>query len=261
MNPSVRSGWPRPAAARGTALAILMAAAAAAGAGQVRPVALPLAPHVDPTAFGINGTTVTVISAWSFTAGNFNNIGSDYPRVSGSLGRFNGNFNTDFHYYATLDVPAGAVIDFVGINSTTDTDAIMGIALWRRDNTGAGTMLTGFSIPAHGWGTDFAGPLNILVDTHQDREYLLDVEQAAAAGPEFWAWVEVHWHRTVSPAPASPTFGDVPMNDIGFQYIEALAASGITGGCGGGNYCPDASLTRRQMAIFLAKALGLHWPN
>jgi hypothetical protein len=35
-------------------------------------------------------------------------------------------------------------------------------------------------------------------------------------------------------------------------------ASGITAGCGGGNYCPDAP-TRRQMAIFLAKALGLHW--
>jgi hypothetical protein len=31
----------------------------------------------------------------------------------------------------------------------------------------------------------------------------------------------------------------VPANDFGFQFIEALAATGITGGCGGGNYCPD----------------------
>ncbi len=48
--------------------------------------------------------------------------------------------------------------------------------------------------------------------------------------------------------------------DFGFQYVEALVASGITGGCGSGSYCPDNPVTRRQMAIFLAKALGLHWP-
>ncbi len=45
-----------------------------------------------------------------------------------------------------------------------------------------------------------------------------------------------------------------------FQFIEALYASGITAGCGGGNYCPDSPLTRGQMAVFLAKALGLQWP-
>jgi hypothetical protein len=73
--------------------------------------------------------------------------------------------------------------------------------------------------------------------------------------------VRVIWHRQVSPAPATATFNDVPASDTGFQYIEALVASGITAGCGGGNYCPDATLTRRQMAVFLSKALGLHWPN
>ncbi|MGH9380129.1 MAG: hypothetical protein ACRD2Z_05905 [Thermoanaerobaculia bacterium] len=31
-------------------------------------------------------------------------------------------------------------------------------------------------------------------------------------------------------------------------------------GCCGGNYCPNALVTRGQMAAFLAKALGLHWP-
>jgi hypothetical protein len=49
------------------------------------------------------------------------------------------------------------------------------------------------------------------------------------------------------------------LSDFGFQYIEALAASGITGGCGGGNFCPDSPVTRRQMAIFVAKALGLSY--
>jgi S-layer family protein len=73
--------------------------------------------------------------------------------------------------------------------------------------------------------------------------------------------VRIRWKRQVSPAPGSATFNDVPTNHLFFQFVEALAASGITGGCGSGNYCPDAPLTRGQMAVFLAKALGLHWNN
>jgi hypothetical protein len=65
----------------------------------------------------------------------------------------------------------------------------------------------------------------------------------------------------VSPAPAVATFADVPTTHPFFQFIEALVASGITAGCGGGNFCPDTPLTRGQMAVFLAAALGLHFPN
>ena len=39
--------------------------------------------------------------------------------------------------------------------------------------------------------------------------------------------------------------------------IEAIAAAGITNGCGGGSYCPEASVTRAQMASFLVRALEL----
>ncbi len=68
------------------------------------------------------------------------------------------------------------------------------------------------------------------------------------------------FRRQISPAPAVATFFDVPVNHAFFQFIEALADSGITAGCGDGIYCPDSPLTRGQMAVFLAKALGLHWP-
>jgi hypothetical protein len=63
----------------------------------------------------------------------------------------------------------------------------------------------------------------------------------------------------VSPAPATATFLDVPTNHPFFQFIEALHASGITGGCQSAPplYCPDNPVTRGQMAVFLAKALGL----
>ncbi len=62
-------------------------------------------------------------------------------------------------------------------------------------------------------------------------------------------------------APASPTFTDVPTGYWAFQHIEALAASGITAGCGSGNYCPEQYVKRSEMAVFMSKALGLHWPN
>ncbi len=92
---------------------------------------------------------------------------------------------------------------------------------------------------SHAFGVDFDGPTGA----------------GLAAGA-----ISVLWARQVSPAPASATFGDVPVGAFGFQHVEALAASGITAGCGGGNFCPNAPLTRVQMAVFLAKALGLHFP-
>jgi hypothetical protein len=68
--------------------------------------------------------------------------------------------------------------------------------------------------------------------------------------------VRIRWKRQVSPPPGTATFNDVPTGHIFFQFVEALAACGITAGCGSGNYCPDAPLTRGQMAVFLSKALG-----
>ncbi len=58
------------------------------------------------------------------------------------------------------------------------------------------------------------------------------------------------------PPPATGTvFLDVPQGSFAADWIEELASLGVTGGCGGGNYCPDASVTRAQMAVFLLKTL------
>ena len=48
-------------------------------------------------------------------------------------------------------------------------------------------------------------------------------------------------------------FADVPCPSTFAPWIEALAAEGITGGCGGGNYCPTDPVRRDQMAVFLLK--------
>jgi hypothetical protein len=46
----------------------------------------------------------------------------------------------------------------------------------------------------------------------------------------------------------------VPCPSLFADWIEALAAEGITGGCGGGNYCPQNPVRRDQMAVFLLKS-------
>lgn len=51
-------------------------------------------------------------------------------------------------------------------------------------------------------------------------------------------------------------FNDVPDSHLFHDDIAALAASGVTTGCGGGNFCPDQFVTRGQMAAFLNR-LGL----
>ena len=57
------------------------------------------------------------------------------------------------------------------------------------------------------------------------------------------------------PPPCTPgIFADVACPSAFADWIEALAAEGITGGCGGGNYCPTNPVRRDQMAVFLLKA-------
>ena len=60
-----------------------------------------------------------------------------------------------------------------------------------------------------------------------------------------------------SPPAATGIFTDVPVGYWADKWIEQLAAEGITSGCAAGLYCPDNSVTRAQMAVFLVKAFGL----
>jgi hypothetical protein len=63
--------------------------------------------------------------------------------------------------------------------------------------------------------------------------------------------------KTYTPPAAVGVFTDVPTSYWAANWIEQLATEGITGGCGGGNYCPDQPVTRAQMAIFLVRTFGL----
>jgi hypothetical protein len=209
-----------------------------------------------PEAFGTDAYTVTTISATGFTPGT---SGDGYA-TSGTLARWS-DLNSVREYYAPLDLPAGAIIDYVGLNSSTDSDFALGVSLYHRSLSGSTQILSTFSSAAHDWSTDFNQvPIGYIWHGASGEALILNVEQGSFPNPEYFGWVEVWWKRSVSPPPGSASFNDVPTNHPFYTFIEALYASGITGGCGAGNYCPDSPVTRGQMAVFLAKALGLHWP-
>jgi len=68
-------------------------------------------------------------------------------------------------------------------------------------------------------------------------------------------WCALTLGALLAPAVSAQTFGDVPTNHWAYTFIEELADRGITSGCGGGSFCPDAPVTRAQMAVFLIRAI------
>lgn len=57
--------------------------------------------------------------------------------------------------------------------------------------------------------------------------------------------------------PETPSFNDVPRDHLFYGDIETIYAHRVTYGCGNGNYCPEADLTRAQAAIFLVRTFSL----
>jgi hypothetical protein len=83
----------------------------------------------------------------------------------------------------------------------------------------------------------------------------------------------------VSPEPDTASFADVPVASSYHRWVEAAASAGIMQSCDAeragvrsaaaaqpatdppsGRFCPDAPVTRAQLALYLGRALGLHWP-
>jgi hypothetical protein len=65
------------------------------------------------------------------------------------------------------------------------------------------------------------------------------------------------------PPPATGTrFADVPITYWAAPWIEELAAEGVTSGCAvsPARFCPDAFVSRDQMAVFLVRAFNLTGP-
>ncbi len=62
------------------------------------------------------------------------------------------------------------------------------------------------------------------------------------------------------PACGTPSFADLPCSSPFAAWVDELARRGVTAGCGGGDYCPNTTINRDQMAVFLATNFSLPVP-
>jgi hypothetical protein len=170
---------------------------------------------------------------------------------------------------AEVHLPNGVQITEITLYyNDTHTTSNPSTGLWRVSTTGAAAGVQFLDPGVFSAGDNF---LTITLDTPHTVDntankyhYLVALDRVVAtpAEQERIYRVAIKYRRQISPAPLTATFTtDVPTTHPFFRFIEALAASGVTGGCGAGAYCPDQPVTRGQMAVFLSTALGLHWPN
>jgi hypothetical protein len=239
----------------------------AAGSGQLlntilRADAAGAPPSPDVPTFGSTVESLLVIGADQFALIE----GTEYPTDAFNSGRACqvAGVQGVCAYLATVNLPSGALITGLDLEAC-DADAAAQF----------GYVLAQFSVPvqngtpvspvfASGAGATpgcalFPEAMSRTVNNAAEK-LVFDINLQPSVNVGFTT-ARVHYKLQVSPAPGTATFGDVPTSHPFFQFIEALAASGITGGCGGGNYCPNSPVTRGQMAVFLAKALGLQFPN
>jgi hypothetical protein len=227
-------------------LALTPAAAQAPSSG-------PEPERVSARTFGPAAETVLTLQAFAFA-------GADLT-TSPLFSRF---CFVSCSFFAPVVLPAGALVSRIEL-AACDNDGAGAVSatLWRIENPEVGkTALASAASPVPGtpgcatFTDTLATPETI---DNAKNSYLLEVFVAGSGNNTRFQAVRVFHRLQVSVAPPTATFGDVPTSHPFYQYVEALVASGITVGCGGGDYCPDASLTRGQMAVFLSKALGLHF--
>ena len=239
-----------------TALVILLSARAALA--QTQPVTQ--APVVQPPdAFG-TATSVQTIPVVAMTP----TAGQSYLQ-NNKLHRFAVGGTATF--YGSLDIPTGSVVTGLELEACDGNAAISVSGQLSRcavPVTADCTVMAFIGTPLIGTPgcSVFTAPsvTNPVID-NQGFRYPVIISISGADATASAGGVRISWQRQVSPAPATATFADVSVVHPFHRFVEALVAAGVTSGCGGGNYCPDSPVTRGQMAVFLAVALGLHWPN
>jgi hypothetical protein len=222
------------------------------------------APRYDPPQWGIGAVAVRTIHGLSFQESD----SSVTFTFAGNTNRFRTGGGGFLWFDAAVpDLPAGAQLVGLELEGCDTNASTHVLAVLFRIGSPAGPNAVVGSVdsgdPAAPGCAFFGGPANLPAGQFVDNvtsKYFVRVELGATDPTTSLGAVRIYYKLRVSPAPGSATFNDVPVSNPFFQFVEALVASGITGGCGGGNYCPDAPVTRGQMAVFLSVALGLHFP-
>lgn len=185
--------------------------------------------------------------------------------VNTHLGRIS---NGPVFFSASPHIPSGALLTYLELDycDINNGGQHMDLLLSSCDFLGADCLPLGEITTAalSGDGCGFIPldltPQNFTLDNNA-RELVLRLGMSSGNVTNVLIGAYVGYKLQVSAGPAVATFTDVPTTSPLFKFVEALVAAGITAGCGGGNYCPNTPITRGQMAVFLATALGLHFPN
>ena len=194
----------------------------------------------------------------------------------GYIGPMSGDTHT--YFIAPVDLPTGALIDSVRVLVYDNhAAAYVHILLYYEQCVGGAACTTtelyngvtgGVETPGYDLlGSDEFDPLHGMTWRNFDsstgsvnygrvRVWFSAASSNLRIGP-VWFW----YRRQISPEPAVATFPDVAPGFWAFQEIEALASSGITTGFPDGTFRPLEPVTRAQMATFLARALGLDYPD
>jgi hypothetical protein len=82
------------------------------------------------------------------------------------------------------------------------------------------------------------------------------MDQRGGARPQ-GAGCDIGAYESGAPVTFISTFSDIPNNYWALVFIERLFEAGITGGCSTSplQYCPEGTVTRAQMAIFLERGM------
>ncbi len=165
----------------------------------------------------------------------------------------------------TAATPATLAVDS-GNNGVLETGELAVLQPSWTNTSGASLHLTGATANF----TGPAGPTYANPDASGDYGTIADGDtaqctdcyslQITAASRPVQHW-DATIDETVSPGSITKTwllhvgesFPDVPTSQQFYKFIENLFHNGVTGGCGGGGYCPDNPVTRAQMAVFLLK--------
>ncbi len=228
------------------------------GAFQGKAIPVEVSPSPEPETYGTVSQTAMMVGSFLFEGR------SSATTIEAFLGVE--RYITSVGGYASAHpvLPNGASIEKIELRAC-DSSATGEVALLfgpcavpGASCTLSGSVATGpAAIPGCG---NFALTLASPVQVDNQHPILVQVSTGTTSETTF-SGVKIYYRLQVSQAPGVASFTDVPTNYWAFQYIEALKASGITGGVTPTTYEPESPVTRAQMAVFLAKALGLHFPN